>query len=146
VDIREVQIADYFDEAVPLMRSNWDETGFSFEFKPSKEWYVKAQEVGICFALAAFDKEEAMIGYVTAFVAPHQFNHGVKFCSTDALFIDKEHRSGLLAGRLIQKTEEIAQARGAQFIAWHTRAGTPLAKMMARREYTAMDHIVAKEF
>ena len=145
MSIREVNITEYFDQALPLMRLNWEETGFNFEFNPNKAFYESAQANGFLFALGAFSGEK-LVGYITALVIPHQFNPAVRYCATDSLYVSKEHREGTLAGRLILETEKLAKEKGAQFIAWHTRAGTPLAETMRRRGYTAMDAIAIKEF
>ena len=145
MSIREVNITEYFDQALPLMRLNWEETGFNFEFNPNKQFYENAQAQGFLFALAAFEGEE-LVGYSTAFISPHQFYPAMKYCATDALYVRPQNRSGTIGGRLILQTEQAALKRGANFISWHTRAGTSLASTLRRRGYLAGDAVMMKEF
>ena len=143
-EVREVQITDYFDQALPLMRENWAETGFGFEFNPSRERYERLQASGLLFALGAFDGEE-LVGYSTAVVVEHLFNPARFTCSTDALFVRKSHRNGTLPGRLILETERIARERGAHSIAWHTRAGTKFSQALLLHGYELADVVVTKD-
>lgn len=142
--IREVQIADYFDAALPLMQENWQETGFEFALNPSRDAYIGYQASGLLFALGAFDGDE-MVGYCICAVVPHSFNPAVIFCASESLFIKASHRQGTLSARLILEAERTAKQRGARFISWHTRAGTPLADAMLNHGYKAGDTIVMKE-
>lgn len=143
--IREVRITDYFEQAIPLMRENWSETGFNFELNPDIGRYQQLQDAGLVFALAAFDGDE-LVGYSSAAVVPHPFNPSILYCATDALFVAKSHRKGSIPGRLITETERIAKQRGAHLIAWHTRTGTPLAAIFTDRNgYQPGDSVVFKE-
>jgi len=147
--VRPVAIADYWDEALPLMHANWAETGFDFPFAPSRERYVRQQAAGFMFAIGAFAPEgiaERLVGYSTAIVVAHPFNpDAVHYCCTDALFVQPEHRGSILAGRLLLATEREAKQRGATWISWHTRAGTPFAAMLERHGYAPGDVVVFKE-
>lgn len=142
--VREVQITEYFEQALPLMRENWAETGFGYEFNPSRERYGRLQASGLLFALGAFDGGE-LVGYSTAVVVEHLFNPARFTCATDALFVRKSHRNGTLPARLILETERIAWERGAHVIAWHTRAGTKFTEVLAKHGYEISDVTVTKE-
>lgn len=142
--IREVNIAEHFDATLPLMQQNWRETGFDFEFAPSKEIYEAAQASGVLLALGAFHEDE-LVGYATAVLSPHPFNPAVKMCLTDALFVSPLYRGGALPGRLMLTIERIAKERGAKYVMWHTRAGTRLADMLRKRGYIDADTVVMKE-
>ena len=126
-----------------LMRQNWDETGFGFEFKPSVETYQAVVDLGLMFVLGAFDGDE-MIGYCTMTVTNHMHNPAIKVASNDALFVRPDYR-GITAGRLIIAAEREAKARGAARILWHTRAGTNLAEIFTKRGYAPADIVVMKE-
>ena len=142
--VREVNIADQFEAALPLMRENWRETGFDFEFAPSQQIYETAQASGVLIALGAFHDEE-LVGYATAVLTEHPFNPAVRMCLTDALYLSPAHRNGPLAGRLMLTVERIAKERGARFVMWHTRAGTKLADVLRKRGYLDADTVVMKE-
>lgn len=142
--VRDVDIAGEFEAALPLMRRNWAETGFAFPFAPSREMYEAAQAAGMLIAKGAMADGE-LVGYSTAVLTRHPFNPDVRVCASDALFMHPGHRAGALPGRLMLATEVEAQQRGARFMLWHTRAGTPLARTLARRGYVEADVVMMKE-
>lgn len=140
----DIEIDAVWDEALPLMRRNWAETGFAFPFDPSREMYRQLQELGLMVAVGAF-VEGALVGYATAIVTVHHFNPAVRWCGSDALYVLPEHRAAAFGARLIKAIERRAAQAGASWIAWHTRAGTPLADTMLRHGYTMGDTVVIKE-
>ena len=142
--VREVHVADHFDALLPMMRDNWAETGFDFEFKPSKERYVMLQDAGVLMALLA-ESDGEPVGYCTSIIIAHPFNLAVTYCGTDAFYVRPSHRNGILPGRLVKTTERKAKARGASMISWHTRAGTPMAEIMLAHGYKQGDLVVHKE-
>lgn len=142
--IEEVRISDYAEQALELMRQNWAETGFDFDFAPDFETYQQLQDAGLLFALVAFDGAE-IVGYSTASVSSILFNPGVIVCNSDALFVEPTRRAGTLPGRLVLATEALARERGASRMLWHTRAGTPFADMLELRGYVPADVIVMRE-
>jgi len=144
VTIREIRIAEHFADALPMMRENWRETGFDFEFNPSLEIYQRAQDAGVLLALGAFEGE-VLIGYATAAVTPHPFNPEVVVCATDSLYVQPQHRKGTTPGRLMLELERVGKQRGARFVLWHTRAGTALAQTLRKRGYIEADTVVMKE-
>lgn len=143
VRISIVQPIDYMHQVMELMRDNWAETGFDFEFAPSAEQYQRMVDWNAMFAVAAFDADE-IVGYCTMVVTPHLHNPALIVASNDALFVAKPYRNGLTAGRLIKAAEAEAKHRGASRVLWHTRAGTGLASMLERRGYQPADIVVMK--
>lgn len=143
VRIEIVNPAEYMLNVMPLLRDNWAETGFDFEFNPSVEAYQRLYDAGFLFALAAFDGDE-IIGYCAMTVIPHMHNPDVVFASNDALYVRPDHR-GITSVRLIKAAEVEAKQRGASRFLWHTRAGTPMAGMLERRGYKPVDVTVMKE-
>lgn len=125
-----------------LMQRNWDETGFDFELRPDFDRYAQLQAAGLTFALAARAEGE-IVGYCSVTMVSHPFNPAVICAANDTLFVAPEHR-GLTAGRLIKAAEDEARRRGAHRMLWHTRAGTPLAAVLQRHGYTAVDVVVMK--
>lgn len=136
--IKPVLATDILSNAMPLIREHWLEMGFDFDLAPSVEAYAEMQNDGDLFALAAFDGDE-IVGYSTAAVGPHLFNPAMIVCQSDAIFIRASHRKGALPGMLIAETEQAAKDKGAHYMVWQTRAGTPLAAMFDRRGYTPAD-------
>jgi hypothetical protein len=54
--VREIDIAQSWDAALPLMEANWRETGDSFPFAPSREFFVAMQHAQLVFALGPFTR------------------------------------------------------------------------------------------
>jgi GNAT superfamily N-acetyltransferase len=145
VRISIVQPIEYMHKIVSLMRDNWDETGFDFEFNPSADAYQKVVDCNAMFVIAAFDGDD-VIGYCTMIISPHLHNPDVIVASNDALFVAKPYRNGMTSGRLIKAAEDEAKRRGASKVLWHTRAGTSFAAMLERRGYQPSDIVVMKGF
>lgn len=144
VSIAIVNPADYMPSIRKMLEANWSETGFDFEFNPDVTMYRKLYDMGMLFAVAAFD-QEVVVGYCTVTVSSHAHNPAIKFASNDALFVESEHRNGLVPGRLIKTAEREAAQRGAQRFSWHCRAGTPFADSLIRHGYKPVDIVVMKE-
>lgn len=143
MDVRPVEIADYWDDALPLMEANWAETGFDFEFSPSFMYYEKLQKAGALLAVAALDKGE-LVGYCTAFIGRHPFNPGLVVCSSDSLFVVPAYRRSLCGGRIIKVMERAAKDAGASIVMWHLRDGTVMADSMLKHGYKPADRVVMK--
>ena len=141
--IKLAQPREWMPKISALMRENWDETGFGFEFNPAIEMYQSAVDAGLIFALGAVTDSGEMVGYCTMMVTPHWHNPAVIIASNDALFVTKEHR-GITSARLIAEAEKEAKRRGASRVLWHTRAGTGLAEMLRRRGYEDAEVVVMK--
>jgi hypothetical protein len=90
--VREIDIASHWDAALPLMEANWRETGASFDFAPSLEFFAQAQALGMLLALGAFH-EDKLVGYASGIVAPHPFNPAVKVASVNVLYVKPEYRA-----------------------------------------------------
>ena len=144
MEYRIVNPAGWIARAEPLMRANWAETGFDFDFAPDVDAYQRMHDAGLMFAIAALDGED-LIGYCTAVVGAHLFNPAVLVASHDALFVARKWRGGTVAARLISAAEAEAKRRGASRFCWHTRAGTGMAAMLERRGYRPADVVVFKE-
>jgi GNAT superfamily N-acetyltransferase len=136
--IKPIVVANVVDKIIPMIRENWDETGFDFEISPDVATYSAMQANRQLIALGAFDGDD-MVGYSTAMIGGHIFNPDVIVCQSDALFVRKSHRQTSIGGRLILQTEHIAKQLGAHFMLWQTRAGTPLVDSLQRRGYLPAD-------
>ena len=144
MEYRIVNPADWIERAMPLLRQNWAETGFDFEFAPDVSAYQRLFDAGVVFGVGALDGQD-VAGYCTVTVVRHPHNPAVVVASNDALFVKPEWRGGAVALRLIQAAESEAVRRGAMRFTWHTRAGTSLAAVLERRGYKPADVVVMKE-
>lgn len=141
--VREIDIDESWDAALPLMQANWNETGGQFPFAPARDFYVSMQRAGFVFALGAFHDEQ-LRGYAIVTVAPHPFNPGVLVASCNPLYVDPQYRGGLLPGRLILLAEEKARERGAVVLYIHARSGTSVDKTLLKHGYEDVDNVVGK--
>lgn len=144
VQVREVSLRDHIDDISPLMQANWDETGFGFPFDLNTTLYKNLEAQGCMVVVAAFDGAE-IVGYSLSSILPHPYNPAVLMCNSDALFVRKDLRGTSVGARLMRMTEEIAAERGAVRMLWHTRGGTGLAEVLAKRGYQTADHVMMKE-
>lgn len=142
--IAEIDVEPHIEQAAGLLSLNWAETGFDFPLNPDWESLTALQRLGALFVIGAFDGDN-MIGYSTAYIAPHPFNPAVVVSQSSALFVRMDYRCTSAGARLIVETERVAKARGARIMAWHTRAGTSLAETMTARGYVPADSVVTKE-
>ena len=142
VKIEQVNPGQVIPAIRELMRANWNETGFDFEFDPDAQRYEFLYTAGLMFALVAYDGDR-IVGYCTVLVGPHLHNRAVVVASHDALFVDPSFR-GLVSGRLMRAAEVEAKRRGAVRFLWHTRAGTGLSEVLQRRGYAPADTVVMK--
>jgi GNAT superfamily N-acetyltransferase len=126
-----------------LLRENWSETGFGFEFAPDAGTYQRAVDLGVMFIIAAYD-DPHLIGYCTMTVTPHLHNPAIKVAVNDALFVRPDRR-GYAAGRLMLEAEREAVRRGATQVVWRTRIGTDLPAALAKRGYVPVDIGMLKE-
>ena len=140
-----VNPAEWIPRITHLLEQQWAEVGFDFPFAPDVGAYQRLFDAGMCFAVRAYDASGEMVGYCTVVVAPHPHNPLIVIASNDALFVAPEHRGGTLAKKIMQASEDEAKRRGAVRFTWHCRAGTSLARMLAKHGYTPADEVVMKE-
>lgn len=141
--IRIVDPSEYMAQARELIAANWAETGFDFPFAPDEAAYAHLAQVGLMFAVAAFQSKQ-IIGYCTVMVTPHLHNPTVIVAANDALFVAPKYRGSTVAARIIRAAEDEAARRGAGRFLWHCRAGTTLARVLTRHGYEPVDNVVMR--
>lgn len=143
--VRPVDIAEHFDAALPLMRANWEETGFAqFPFEPNRDAFVQMQALGFMVAVGAFVMDE-MVGYAAATISPHPFSQQLLVASVNPLYVTPDYRDTHLGGRLMHAIREEAKARGAKLLFWHMRAGSAAAQMLVNHGLTPVDNVTMEE-
>jgi hypothetical protein len=144
VDVREVSIAGHIDNALPLMALNWDETGFDFPFDPDTEHYKRMEDIGLVFAVGAFDMGE-LIGYAVVAVTAHPHSKRVLCGLTDAVYVHPAYRTGATVHRLRKAVRDGVKTRGGQYVLWHTRGGTDFAQCLIKRGGQVVDIVVMED-
>jgi len=138
--VREIDIAEHWDAALPLMQANWQETGCGFGFAPSREFFEAAQQRGLFYAVGGFVDGE-LAGYCGVTIAPSPFNPSVGVASGNPLYVAPAYRGGALCARLMLAAEQIARKRGATFAFWHMRADTAAGDSLGRHGYECVDNV-----
>lgn len=141
--VREIDIAEHWDAALPLMQANWRETGCAFDFAPSRAFFEAAQHHGLFYALGGFIDGE-LVGYAGITFAPSPFNPAVHVASGNPLYVTPAYRGGAMCARLMLLGEQIARERGAKFAFWHMRADTRAGEGLGRHGYECVDNVWMK--
>jgi len=145
VEIRKALPTEWFDAISSLIEEHWMETESHLVPtgpNPIIAAYKAMEDADCIVSYAAFDGD-AMVGYAVAFVMPH-LHYGVTYANHDVLFVKKEYRRGSLAFRLMRCVEEDAIKRGAGFMLWHAKPGTPFEAMLQR--LPVEESVYRKEF
>lgn len=123
-----------FDEAEPLLKANWRESGVDMEFIPehAKLFYSRLADFGILFAVGAY-KDGELIGYCISTIVPHPLNHKARICNADGMYLAPEYRKGLVVAEMMRLTETIARNHEASAIQWHAPAGSSFSEALAAR-------------
>lgn len=147
VRIVEISVSEQIGQVGELLREHWLELAKNkhlMVLKPDAEKYAQLERAGIVLALGAFDGD-VMVGYSVSFVSQHLHYADLRYVHNDVLFIAKSHRHGRTGYRLIQATEQLAKARGAQMLVWHAKQDTPLDSLLPRLGYGVQDILYSKE-
>jgi hypothetical protein len=141
--IIEENVVEFIQANGDMLKANWEETGFGWDFDIDFDFYGRLQEAGLLWGLAAYDGDTP-VGYCTFMVFPHAWQKGLRVGNHDAMYIKPEYRCGTLCWKLIRMAEKIAHEHGASYFMWHTRAATPFADMLYRRGYHRAEEVVYK--
>lgn len=134
IEVKIVDPIENFEQAVPLFQASWAETGFPFPFVPedAKKFYSHVASLGMLFAAGAYDGDE-LVGYCIITIVPHPFNHSIRICNADGLFIFPDYRKGRVLASLMEAARIIGRKYGAHSVHWHAQANTEFARMLPSR-------------
>jgi hypothetical protein len=117
---------DIIQEAFPLIKEHKDEVGI---FKDKIRLFIDIAKYIILehqnklFILSCRDENKELIGYTCFIVDTHLHYRDKLVAVNDALFLQKEHRKGLLGYKLIKKSEEELIKLGVHIISWRSKLG-----------------------
>lgn len=146
IRIVEISVSEHIDQVGELLHEHWLELAKNktlMVLKPDTARYRAMEQAGLALALGAFDGD-VMVGYSVSFIGPHLHYADLVFAQNDVLFIAQSHRLGRTGYRLIQATEQMAKARGAQMLVWHAKQDTPLDSLLPRLGYGVQDILYSK--
>lgn len=137
---------ELYDEIEALGQLHKAETEAHLHDQPcvlNRTLYDALHNTGALVSVGAFADDGRLIGYASAFVSAHP-HYALTAAQHDALFIHPDHRAPRLALRMVEVVEAECKARGAAFIAWHAKPGTPFARLLERRARLE-EHVYTKE-
>lgn len=147
IQIQPFSVSKSLPEMEALTRLHWEETEWDVcgeGPKPSAEMYKAMEDAGMLVAYAAVERE-VIVGYVTVMVHRH-IHYDFLFGAHDTLFLRNDLRDGTTGLKLKHRAEKEAQARGALFVAWHCKPGSPFEKMLQAERLPPAETIYIKRF
>lgn len=138
-------LPDWYDQIEALGQLHKAETEAHLHDQPcvlNRTLYDALFAAGVLVCVGVF-ADGCIVGYAVATVAPHP-HYALTAAQHDSLFIHPDYRAPRLALRLVESVEAECKARGALFIAWHAKPGTPFARLLERRAHLE-EHVYTKE-
>lgn len=134
IEIKFVDPIANFDQAIELLRANWQESGQPFDFNTNdaKLFYTYMAHVNSLFAIGAYRKDE-LVGYCIITFAPNPLNHSVKICNVDGLYLLPELRGGRIFSKMTNAVRDLAHKHNVNYINWHAPAGSIFATVLESR-------------
>lgn len=142
IEIRPVTVDQMLPIMGALMREHWQETEAWIKGEgpvPAVEIYHAMESTGVLIVLGAFDGD-TIVGYVTAIVSPHP-HYSFLVGQHDLLYLDPAYRRGRTGLRLMLEIETMVKARGARWMAWTAKPGSPFDALLSRRGYVPEETI-----
>lgn len=110
---------------------------------PSWSIYRKRIEDGSMVA-TGIKHDGRLIGYCVWFLSQHLHYEHNTVANNDVLFIDAEHRKGMLGIKFIKYQEQVLQELGVSKVLWHVKLARDFRKILHRMGYHDEDIIVGK--
>lgn len=134
------------DEVDELIHKNWEDTGFGrygLNLDPDWDTYDLIDSLHMLGVYTVRKKEE-LVGYLTVIAKnhPHYKNH--IFASNDILFIDKEHRKGLLGYFLVKYVVEDLKKLGVDVLLFNTTIEKPYDPILERLDFDPVEKLYVK--
>ena len=144
-----IQAEDYQEvkeEANELIYQNWDDTGYKeagIELNPDWEAYDALYYAGM-IGVYTVRKDEKLVGYLVVLARNHPHYKDHIFASNDILFIDKEHRKGLVGYFLVKYVTEDLEKRGVSVLLFNTTVDKPYDPILKRLGFKHSEKLYTK--
>jgi len=137
VTFQRERIADAWDEALPLMLANHDETGAlpGCDFAPDREKFEKIDELGMIRAFTA-RINGVLVGYAVFIVSPHLHYRDLVWGVQDVVFVLPAHR-GRAAIRFLRWQDEELAGEGVDLVYRHVEIKHDYSRTLLRMDYHA---------
>lgn len=150
--VRSTCVKEY-DRLKHLFQNHWDEIGMvgtnNLTCNIDLRYYELLEKLNRHYAVGVETETKTLVGYVSMTINPHPHHLGKTFALTDAVFLDKEHRT--MAGtralyNAYAVAEEIAiKEHGVDFIQFCFSTKNDLTKMGKFFGYKHSDVVMVKE-
>lgn len=147
IDIREITspIGPVIRAAEALGRAHYEEIARNkdvMRYAPDIIKYEAIQAKQGLLVLGAYMGDE-LVGYSVNLLFTHLHYAELRCCQNDLIFVRVDQRGGT-GVRLIQATRTAARQRGAQFMLWHAKPDSPLARLLVRLGCGVQDTIFSE--
>ncbi len=133
-------------EVDELVHKNWEDTGFSkhgLKLNPDWDVYEAIDRAGL-LGVYTVRKQDSLIGYLVVVVRKHPHYKDHIFASNDILFIDKEHRKGLVGYFLVKYVVEDLKKLGASVLMFNTTVDKPYDPILNRLGFEPAEKLYMK--
>jgi GNAT superfamily N-acetyltransferase len=137
VTFQRENLENFLDDARPLLERHWAEIAEygDIALDPDVDRYQTLENAG-CLRIYTLRLDHRLIGYAVFLLSAHLHYKSSTHAYGDVLFIDPEHRRGLLATRLIEYTETELRKDGVQVVHHHVKVQHPaLGVVLGRMGY-----------
>lgn len=134
ITIKLVDPIESFDEAIPLLKANWKDSGNPFDFNAAdtKAFYTRLSAIQIVCAFAAYE-DDALVGYCVAVIHPHPLNNSIKICDVNGIYLIPRLRKGSTTMKMTQLVTLFALEADVNYIHWHAPANSEFSRVLASR-------------
>lgn len=138
------EVKDQVDE---LTHKNWEDTGLSkYGIKLNPDWDIY-ETLNKSYMLGVYTvrKQNNLVGYLTVVSREHHHYKNTVFASNDILFIEKEHRKGLLGYFLVKYAVKDLKNLGADVLLFTSNIDKPYDSILKRLDFQPLEKVFIKK-
>lgn len=129
-----------------LFYKHWEEIALNkdkIKLNPDWTFYEAVYNAGNLGIYTA-RKDKALVGYFIIIARPHPHYKDHTFAVNDVLFIEPEHRKGLLGYFLIKYAEKDMKKKGVSVLTINTKVSKPLDVVLERLGFKNIEKVYSK--
>lgn len=133
-------------EVDELVHKNWEDTGFGkYGLNLNPDWaaYEAMNNAGL-LGVYTVRKNEDLVGYLVVVARSHPHYKDHVFASNDILFIDKDHRKGLVGYFLVKYVVEDLKKLGVSVLLFNTTIDKPYDPILNRLGFEPTEKLYVK--
>jgi len=144
------KVKDIVEEVRPLLMDHYEETETAYldvPCDPDFDRFIASEEQGQ-FVVFTARKAGVLIGHISFYVYRDMHSQEMYQAREDAMFIDKEHRGGATASRLVNYAEHCLAQLGCKYIGMSSKApcgGPDIGRFLERKGYQPVALFYSKQ-